>query len=155
MRRIAMHSAITLAAACLLAACEGVLTGTTALSLPLEANAGGGFKPVKLQLTAGMSPVALNFHADLGNHPHETGKWNAYHASLSLGGREVAGRDFNVNYTGTVELAPAHPHVDITMLTWRVAEGGEFTLSITPLKADGVALADPRVEVRRNVQLPQ
>jgi len=155
MKRIAMHWTGALAAACLLAACEGLFTGTAAESLPLEPNAGGGFKPVKIKLAPDMSPVAINFHADLGNHPHETGKWNAYHASLARGGREVAGRDFNVNYTGTAELAPAHPHVDIAMIAWRVAEGGEYTLSITPLRAEGVVLSNPRVEVRRNVKLPR
>ena len=154
MKRTAMHWTAALAAACLLAACEGVLTGRTEETRPLEAD-GDGFKPVTLKLTTEMSPVALNFQAELGNRPHETGKWNAYRASLSRGGQVVASRNFNVNYTGTVEQPPAHPAQTITMLTWRVAESGEYTLSIAPLKAADVALANPRVEVRRNVQLPQ
>jgi hypothetical protein len=142
-------------AAFLLGACEGVLTGTTAETRPLEADAGGGYKPVAVTLTAEMSPVALNFRAELGNHPHETGKWNAYQASLSRGGQVVASRDFNVNYTGSVEYPPPNPVQAITMLTWRVAESGEYTLSIRPLKAAEVALQNPHLEVRRNVQLPQ
>ncbi len=147
-----------LAAACaafLLGACEGVLTGTTAETRPLEAEAGGGYQPVTLQLTVEMSPVALNFRAEQGNHPHEMNKWNAYQASLSRGGRAVASRDFNANYTGSVDMPPAHPELVITMLTHRVAESGEYTLVIRPLKPPEVDLRNPRLEVRRNVQLPQ
>ncbi len=99
--------------------------------------------------------LALNFRAELGNHPHEMNKWNAYQASLSRGGRVVASRDFNVNYTGTVDMPPAHPELAITMLTWRVAESGEYALAIRPLKPPEVDLRNPRLEVRRNVQLPQ
>ena len=142
-------------AALLLGACEGVLTGTAAETRPLEADAGGGYQPVTLTLTTEMSPVALNFRAELGNHPHEMNKWNAYQASLSRGGRVVASRDFNVNYTGTVDMPPAHPELAISMLTWRVAESGEYALAIRPLKPPEVDLRNPRLEVRRNVQLPQ
>lgn len=147
-----------LAAACaafLLTACEGIFTGTEAETRPLEADAGGGYQPVTLQLTVEMSPVALNFRAEQGNHPHEMNRWNAYQASLSRGGQVVASRDFNVNYTGTVDMSPAHPELVVTMLTHRVAESGEYTLVIRPLKPAEVTLQNPRLEVRRNVQLPQ
>lgn len=142
-------------AAILLAACEGLFTGTAAESRPLEPEAGGGFKPVVVRLTTEMSPVALNFHAELGNNPHETGKWNSYRLTLSHGGQAVASRTFNVTYTGTYDLPPAHPAQAITMLTHRVAESGEYEVSIQPAKAAEVALQNPRLEVRRNVQLPQ
>ncbi len=158
MQEIVKRSTGMLAAACaafLLGACEGVLTGTTAETRPLEADAGGGYRPVTVTLTAEMSPIALNFQAELGNHPHETGKWNAYQASLSRGGQVVASRNFNVTYTGSVDLPPAHPEQTITMLTWRIAESGEYEVSIRPVKAAEVALRNPRLEVRRNVQLPQ
>ena len=102
-----------------------------------------------------MSPVALNFHAELGNNPHETGKWNSYRLTLSRGGQAVASRNFNVTYTGTYDLPPAHPAQAITMLTHRVAESGEYEVSIQPARAVEVALQNPRLEVRRNVQLPQ
>lgn len=141
-------------AALLLTACEGIFTGTEAETLPL-APEGGGYRPVTLQLTVEMSPVALNFRAEQGNHPHEMSKWNAYQASLSRGGQVVASRDFNVNYTGTVDMPPAHPELVITMLTHRVAESGEYTLAIRSLKPTEVDLRNPRLEVRRNVQLPQ
>ena len=142
-------------AAILLAACEGLFTGTAAESLPLAPEAGGGFKPVVVRLTTEMSPVALNFHAELGNNPHETGKWNSYRLTLSHGGQVVASRTFNVTYTGTYDLPPAHPAQAITMLTHRVAESGEYAVSIQPARAVEVALQNPRLEVRRNVQLPQ
>ena len=48
MRQLAGNWPGTLAVACaaiLLAACEGIFTGTAAESLPLEPEAGGGFKP--------------------------------------------------------------------------------------------------------------
>ena len=142
-------------AAILLAACEGIFTGTAAESLPLAPEAGGGFKPVVVRLTTEMSPVALNFHAELGNNPHETGKWNSYRLTLSRSGQVVASRNFNVTYTGTYDLPPAHPAQVITMLTHRVAESGEYKVSIQPARAVEVALQNPRLEVRRNVQLPQ
>jgi hypothetical protein len=41
------------------------------------------------------------------------------------------------------------------MLTHRVAESGEYEVSIQPARAVEVALQNPRLEVRRNVQLPQ
>ena len=147
-----------LAALCamvLLGACEGIFTGTAAGSILLEVDAGGGFNPVALKLTTDMSPVSLNFHADLGNNPHETGKWNGYQASLSRNGRVVASRPFNVSYTGTIDLPPAHPAQVITMLIQRVEESGEYTLSIKSLKAAEVSLQNTRVEVRRNVQVPK
>ncbi len=142
-------------AAILLAACEGIFTGTAAENIPLEPETGGGYKPVVVKLTTEMSPVAFNFHAELGNHPHETGKWNSYQFTLSRGGQVVASRHFNVTYTGTYDLPPAHPAQAITMLTHRVAESGEYALSIRPVKAIDVALQNPRLEVRRNVQVPQ
>ena len=145
-----------LAAVCaitLLGACEGIFTGTAAGSIPLEPEAGGGFKPVALKLATDMSPVSLNFHAELGNNPHETGKWNGYQASLSRNGRVVASRPFNVSYTGTIDLPPAHPAQVITMLIHRVEESGEYALSIKPLKAVEVSLQNTRLEVRRNVQV--
>jgi hypothetical protein len=155
MRRIAMRGAGMLAAACLLVACEGIFTGTEAVTLPLEPDAAGGFKPVAIALTPDMSPVSLNFRAELGNHPHEMGKWNAYRATLSRGGKVVASRSFNVNYTGTVELPPDNPDQVMTMLVTPVGESGEYRLAIEPLKAVEVALRNPRVEVRRNVQVPR
>ena len=142
-------------AAILLAACEGIFTGTAAESLPLAPEAGGGFKLFVVRLTTEKSPVALNFHAELGNNPHETGKWNSYRLTLSHGGQAVASRTFNVTYTGTYDLPPAHPAQAITMLTHRVAESGEYEVSIQPARAVEVALQNPRLEVRRNVQLPQ
>ena len=158
MRHLAGNWPGTLAVVCaalLLGACEGLFTGTAAESLPLEADAGGGFKPVVVKLTTEMSPVSLNFHAELGNNPHEMGKWNSYQATLSRGGRVVASRNFNINYTGTVDLPPAHPAQAITMLVQRVEESGEYTLAIEPVKAVEVALQNTRVEVRRNVQVSQ
>jgi hypothetical protein len=158
MQRIARSWTRTLAVACaafLLGACEGLFTGKAAGSIPLQPAGDGGFKPVVVALTAEMSPVALNFHAELGNHPHETGKWNSYRATLSRSGRVVASQKFNVSYTGTVELAPAHPAQTITMLVHRVEENGEYTLAITPVRAVEVSLQNVRVDVRRNVQVPR
>lgn len=158
MKFVGINWQIILAAGCaalLLGACEGIFTGTSAETIPLEPDAGGGFKPVAIKLTTEMSPVSLNFRAELGNNPHEMGKWNAYRASLSRGGQTVASRNFNVNYTGTVDLPPANPDQVMTMLVHPVGESGEYRLSIEPLRAAEVALQNPRVEVRRNVQLPQ
>ena len=55
----------------------------------------------------------------------------------------------------TVDLPPAHPAQAITMLVQRVEESGEYALAIKPVKAVEVALQNTRVEVRRNVQMPQ
>jgi hypothetical protein len=144
-----------LCTAILLSACEGIFTGTAVQNLPLETDAGGGFKPVVVTLTSEMSPVSLNFHAELGINPHEAGKWNGYQATLSHAGRPVARREFNVNYTGTAESPPAHPSLVVSMLVYRIETSGEYELSITPVKAIDVALLNTRVEVRRNVQVPQ
>lgn len=143
-------------AALLLAACEGIFTGKEVETVPLEPAAGGGFKPVAVKLTTEMSPVSLNFRAEQGNFPSETGKWNAYRATLSRAGQVVATREFNVSYTGVVELQPpAHPEHVITMMIHRVEARGEYEVSIKPAKAVEVTLQNPRLEVRRNVQAAQ
>jgi hypothetical protein len=126
------------------------------VTIPLEPAAGGGFKPAAVKLTAEMSPVSLNFRAEQGNFPSETGKWNAYRATLSRAGQVVAAREFSVNYTGVVELQPpTHPEQVVTMMIYRVEASGEYEVSIKPVKAVEVTLQNPRLEVRRNVQVAQ
>jgi hypothetical protein len=152
---LAARSLTALCLALLLGACESLFTGETVANVPLEADAGGGFKPVTFALSADMAPVALNFHAEQGNQPHESGKWNRYRATLTRAGQPVASAEFNVNYTGTPDLPPANPSHVVTMLIHRAVEGGEHALSIRPLKADEVTLKNVRLEVRRNVQVPR
>lgn len=152
---LAARFLFALCLALLLGACESLFTGETVANVPLEADADGGFKPVTFALSADMAPVALNFHAELGNHPHESGKWNRYRATLSRAGQAVASAEFSINYTGTPDLPPANPSHVVTMLVHRVVEGGEHALSIRPLKASEVTLQNIRLEVRRNVQVPR
>lgn len=153
--RIAGRFLLALFTALPLIACESLFTGETVADVPLEADAGGGYKPVAFALSADMAPVALNFHAELGNRPDESGKWNRYRATLTRGGQTVASAEFSVNYTGTPDLPPANPSHVVTMLVHRAVEGGEHVLSIRPLKADEVTLQNVRLEVRRNVQVPR
>jgi hypothetical protein len=152
---LAARSLLALCLALLLGACESLFTGETVANVPLEADADGGFKPVTFDLSADMSPVALNFHAELGNRPDESGKWNRYRATLRRAGQTVASAEFSINYTGTPDLPPANPSHVATMLVLRAAEGGQHELSIRPLKAGEVTLQNVRLEVRRNVQLPR
>ncbi|HMM54737.1 MAG TPA: hypothetical protein PKC23_06950 [Candidatus Desulfobacillus sp.] len=154
MKRKALLGAGIVAASWLLAGCEAIFTGATVETRALEAEAGGGFRPVTFRLEPEMSPVALNFRAELGNHPEEAGKWNAYAATLTRDGATVASGSFNVNYTGTVELPPANPDLVMVMLTTPVENGGEYQLTIRPLGPVEVTLQNPRVELRRNVELP-
>ncbi len=140
--------------ALILAACEPLHGGETALLLPLEADGQGGFKSLTLRLDADMAPAALNFHAELGHRPEESGKWNGYRVTLTRAGQVVAAAEFNVNDTGTPELPPAHPAIASTLLVLRTVEGGDHVLSITSAKANEVTLTEPRLEVRRNVAVP-
>lgn len=141
------------AAALLLLGCEGVMTGAAVESVAVEAEADGGFKPLRLTLTAEMSPVALNLRAEHGSEPHEMGRWNRYRATLSRAGTAVASGEFNINNTATPDGVTA-PYAVQTMLITRIGESGEYELTIRPVKPVEVALKGVRVEVRRNVQEP-
>lgn len=139
-------------AALLLAACEGLHTGDAVYHAPLEPDGNGGFKPHAFSLKTEMFPVALNFHAELGIHPDEAGKWNRYRATVTRAGQTVALNEFNVNYTVTPEMPAVPPTHSLTMLVLRSGEGGEYVLGIEPVKAPEVSLNNPRLEIRRNVQ---
>lgn len=142
------------AAGLALAGCEGVMTGSAVESVALEAEADGGYKPVRLALTAEMSPLALNFRSEHGSDPSEVGKWNRYRATLNRAGTTVASGEFNVNSTAVPEAGVTAPYAVRTMLITRIGESGEYELSIRPVKPVEVALKDVRVELRRNVQEP-
>lgn len=132
--------------------CDEIATGEKAQSLAVSEDAAGGYGPVVLSLTPDMAPVALNFRAEHGDDPAEVGKWNSYRATLSLGGREVAAGQFNLNHTGTPDSPEGSPSLLTNMLTAYPDEVGEYELTITPTKPVEVKLSGTRVEVRRNVR---
>jgi hypothetical protein len=142
-----------IAAALLLVGCDGATTGVLVESVAVEAQADGGYGPLRLQLAPDMSPLALNLRAEHDAVAHEIGKWNSYRATLNRAGATVASGDFNINNTATPDNLNA-PFAVQTMLIVRPAEGGEYELTIRPLRPVAVALRNVRVEVRRNVQEP-
>jgi hypothetical protein len=152
MRMIRNSFLLALVAAVLfIAGCDGVATGEKAQIIPVTENAGGGYGPIPVTLTMEMSPIAMNFRAQHGVSPAEAGKWNTYRASLTKGGKEIAGTQFNINYTGGSEGQMGASTILQNMLTARPDESGDYELTITPTKPIEVKLSNTQIEVRRNV----
>jgi hypothetical protein len=144
--------AATFALVCLfITACDGVATGEKAQVIPVTENASGGYGPIPVTITMEMSPVAINFRAQHGINQAEVGKWNTYRASLSKNGKEIAGTQFNINYTGTNDGQMGAASILQNMLTARPDESGDYELNITPTKPVEVKLTNTQIEVRRNV----
>lgn len=140
--------------ATLLAACEGLMSGTEVARVPLAPAASGGYAPVKLALSPAMNPVALNLHAGFTPDMSQAGKWNTYRATLTRAGAIVFTREFSINYSGSAESAPAAAPVMHTMMILDIAEAGEHELAIVPAKPADIALTDPVVVVRAKVERP-
>lgn len=143
---------LLVAALFIMAGCEGIVTGEHAETMPLSENADGSFGPITLSLTPEMSPVAINFRAEHGDDPSELDKWNAYHATLSQNGREIASGQFNINHTGSPDAPTGAPYLLRTLLTVSPSEPGDYELSITPTKPVEVRLTGTQIELRRNVR---
>lgn len=152
MKRLFFAAAAALIGASLLG-CEGTVTGTKALTVPLQAEATGGFAPIKITLTPDMSPVALNFRAEQTLAPSEAGKWNRYSAVLSQNGNVRAQGEFNFNYTGSGDTSQGSTEQTQTMMMFTLAESGEFDLAIKPIKAIEVTVKNARLEARKNIQV--
>jgi hypothetical protein len=133
--------------------CEGTVTGTKALTVPLQAEASGAFAPIKITLTPDMSPVALNFRAEQTLAPSEAGKWNRYSAILSQNGNVRAQGEFNFNYTGSGDTSQGSTEQTQTMMMFTLAESGEFDLTIKPIKPVDVTVKNARLEARKNIQV--
>ncbi len=149
MKRLGFLLAVPLAV--FLGACDGIATGEKAQTIPVTANSNGGYGPITITLTPEMAPVAMNFRVQHGIDPAEVGKWNAYRASVTKGGQEIAGAEFKINYTGGSESQPGAAFILQNMLTARPGEAGDYELTITPTKPVEVKLTSTQVEVRRNV----
>ena len=152
MKRLFLAAAAALIGASLLG-CVGTVTGTKALTVPLQAEATGGFAPIKITLTPDMSPVAHNFRAEQTLAPSEAGKWNRYSAVLSQNGNVRAQGEFNFNYTGSGDTSQGSTEQTQTMMMFTLAESGEFDLAIKPIKAIEVTVNNARLEARKNSQV--
>ena len=142
-----------LSAACIaLAGCDAIATGEQAGTIPLTANAAGGFEPVAIQLTPEMSPVAFNFRAEHGADPAEVGKWNSYRATLSRDGQPVASSAFSVNHTGSPDAPAGAPYLVQNLFTAWPDTTGVYTLEIVPAGPLEVTLTRAEIELRRNVR---
>lgn len=151
-----MTKCISVAACALLiamfAGCDGVATGDKMYSEPVTESANGGYGPVKLSLSPQMSPVAVNIRAEHGIDGTKAGKWNSYLATLTFNGREVAASKFNINYAGDVDGQPGAPYILKNMLTAKVAEAGDYELTVVPIQPNAIKLTNVRIEMRRNVE---
>lgn len=138
--------------ALLLAACDGLFTGTQVVRFPLQANAAGGFAPIKLALGPEMNPIALNFAAEYTINPAEAGKWNSYVAVLSYNGQDIASNRFNVNNGNSPDAPTGAASVAHTMLVVEAAQTGDYELRITAAAPPAITLTQPNVELRRNIR---
>jgi hypothetical protein len=139
--------------------CEGVVTGTEVMRVPLQAAEGvaGAYAPVKLNLRPDMNPVAINFRADLAQNPAEYGKWNTYRAALSKSGGVIVARTFNVNHAAASGPDSSSPPPTPTLHTLFIVDvqgAGEYELTITPVSPVAVTLNNAQIDARRNVQRP-
>lgn len=141
-----------IAATLVMAGCDGIATGEKVHSIPVSENETGDYGPIVLALSPDMSPVAVNFRAQHGDDPSEIGKWNAYRATLSRGGQDIATGQFTINHTGTPDTPAGSPYILKNTLTALPTESGNYELRITPTKPVEVKLSDIRIEVRRNVR---
>lgn len=139
-----------------LVGCDGLISGEKVFSQPVTENARGeakgGYGPITIALTPDMAPVALNLRVEHGIDANLAGKWNQYLATLSFKGREVAASKFQINYSGNADGQAGAPYILQNMLTAKVAEAGDYVLTVTPIKANDVKLTSVRVEMRRNVE---
>lgn len=147
-------AALLMPFASLLAGCEGLFTGNEVARLPLSAQPDGGYAPVKVTLSPEMNPVSFNLHAGFTPDTTQAGRWNTYRATLTKDGNVVFTREFNVNYSGSAESAPAAGPAAIVMMIADIAAAGEHELAITPSKPVEVTLTDPQVAVRSKVERP-
>lgn len=148
--RISMWSGM--AGLLLLSACDGTSTGTRMQTLPLVANAGGGYGPVALQLVPDMSPLALNLKAKHSDDPTEVGKWNTYRATLLQSGEAVAEGEFHINHTGSPEAPMGAAYVTQTMLIVKLQQAGTYELRIVPVRPEQVTLSEVELELRSGVR---
>jgi hypothetical protein len=146
------HRAWVLAPLLLLAACDGLFSGTQVTRFALQSAPGGGFAPLRLTLGPEMNPVALNFSAEYTADPAQAGKWNSYVATLSYQGRPIATGAFNINSNATPDAPVGAVSVSQTMLLVDAAQTGDYELSITASGQARLTLANPNVELRRNIR---
>lgn len=144
---------ITAIACIFTAACDGLFTGEGVTRFPLEAQAGGGYLPLRLSLGPEMNPMALNLHASYAASSVEAGKWNDYRATLRKGETTVASAVFQVNNTSN-PISPSAQSISRTMLVIDVAEVGDYELTIQATAPVAVTLENPQLELRRNIQRP-
>jgi hypothetical protein len=147
--------AIAVAAAALLAltGCEGLFTGERVTVQAQTERADGGFEPVQLTLAPAMNPIAFNLKGATVANYAESGRWNTYQAILKLDGAQVASGRFDVNNRGTREIEEGGDFAT-TMLFASVPREGQYELAIEPLRAKEITIESPRLEVRRNTELP-
>lgn len=145
-----IHACATVA---LLAGCEGLFTGEAETVHVLTQAEDGSFAPVRVALDPEMNPVAFNLQGSTVASPAESGRWNSYRASLLLDGAPIATGSFNVNNAG-IDQMPQGGAFAKTMLIVSVPRAGEYELSIVVAKPREITIESPRLEVRRNIQLP-
>jgi hypothetical protein len=137
----------------LLGGCEGLFTGSRESVHDLAQGDDGSFAPVKLDLNPDMNPVAFNLRGStLASHT-EMDRWNSYRATLSLNGAPIATGSFNINNPGTNQM-PQGGDFAHTMLIVSVPQAGNYELSIMVAKPKEITIESPKLEVRRNVELP-
>ena len=136
----------------LLAGCDGLFTGTQVVRFPLQAASEGGYAPLRLSLGPEMNPIALNFAAEYTINPAEAGKWNSYVAVLSYKGNAIATSRFNINNSNSPDAPSGAASVAHTMMTVDAAETGDYELRIALAEPARITLANPNVELRRNIR---
>ncbi len=142
------------AAVVLLAGCEGLFTGESESVHPLTQAADGSFAPVRITLDPKMNPVAFNLRGSTVAADAESGRWNTYRATLLLDGAPIATGSFHINNTGTDQM-PQGGEFGKTMLIVSVPRAGEYEMNVVVAKPREITIESPRLEVRRNIQLPE
>jgi hypothetical protein len=141
------------ALALLLAGCEGLFTGSRESVHTLTQGDDGSFGPVQLELNPDMNPVSFNLRGSTVASHTEMDRWNSYRATLSLNGAPIATGSFNIHNPGTNQM-PQGGDFAHTMLIVSVPQAGNYELSIMVAKPREITIESPKLEVRRNVELP-
>ena len=151
-----LRACAALAAAVLLAGCEGWFGGEEAARIPLQPAAGGGFEPVRILLRPQMNAVAFDLNAEFAwGRREEAGRHDRYRATLSTRGRTVDSAEFTVNSPEQGDAArdssPAPASLRQLLLVADLRSEGEYELAIVPLQPPVVTLESPQLVVRINV----
>jgi hypothetical protein len=152
-------AAFALMAVLSLTGCDALLGGEEVARIPLKRNADGGYVPVRIRLSADMSPVAFTLLADFAwGKREEHGRWNTYRVTLRGSNGTTRSEEFHVNSPEAPPVASSPPPSSLVqpMLLVDIPADGEYEIEVAVVKPAEVTLEGEQLGVRMHVpRLPR